>query len=61
MPKLLTGGEEEKRFDLPKEVLQLGKEAESLKPEEAVKKIKELVEKVARMTDAEKEAAVLAA
>jgi integrase len=60
LPKALTGGIEE-RFDLPEEVLKLGKEAESLKPEDLVKKFKALVEKVADMTDAEKEAAVLAA
>jgi len=41
--------------------LDLGKEAESLKPEEVVKKLKALVEKVADMTDDQKEAAVLAA
>jgi hypothetical protein len=60
LPKALTGGIEE-RFDLPQAVLDLGKEAESLKPEEVVKKFKALVEKIADMTDAEKEAAVLAA
>jgi integrase len=60
LPKALTGGIEE-RFDLPEEVLKLGKEAESLEPEEVVKKFKALVETVARMTKAQKEAAVLAA
>ena len=60
LPKALTGGIEE-RFDLPEEVLKLGKDAESLKPEDLVKKFKALVKKVADMTDAEKEAAVLAA
>lgn len=60
LPKLLTGGEEE-CFDLPREVLELGKEVELLSPEEVVKKFKALVEKVADMTDAEKEAVVLAA
>lgn len=60
LPKALTGGIEE-RFDLPQAVLELGKEAETLKPEEVVKKLKALVEKVANMTDKEKEAAVLAA
>lgn len=60
LPKLLTGGVEE-RFDLPQAVLELGKEAESLKPEELAKKFAALVEKVAAMTDEQKEAAVLAA
>jgi integrase len=60
MPKMITGGIEE-RFDLPQAVLKLGKETESLSPEEVVKKFKALVETVARMTDAEKAAAVLAA
>ena len=60
LPKALTGGIEE-RFDLPQAVLELGKEAEALKPEELAKKFKALVEKVANMTDAEKEMAVLAA
>lgn len=61
LPKLLTGGEEKESLDLPKEVLKLGKEAESLKPEKVVKKLKALAKKVARMTKAQKEAAVLAA
>ena len=60
LPKALTGGIEE-RFDLPQALLELGKEAESLPPEEVVKKLKALVEKVADMTDAEKEGAALAA
>lgn len=60
LPKALTGGIEE-RFDLPQAVLELGKEAESLSPEEVVEKFKTIVETVSRMTDAEKEAAVLAA
>ena len=60
LPKALTGGIEE-RFDLPEEVLKLGKETESLEPEEVVKKFKVLVETVARMTDEEKAAAVIAA
>jgi hypothetical protein len=60
MPKMLTGKTGE-QLDLPKEVLKLGKEAESLKPEEAVKKLKALAKKVARMTKAQKAAAVLAA
>jgi integrase len=60
LPKALTGGIEE-RFDLPRAVLELGEEMESLEPEELAKKFKELVEKVADMTDDQKEAAVLAA
>jgi integrase len=60
LPKALTGGIEE-RFDLPQAVLDLGKETESLEPEEVVKKFKALVETVARMTDEEKAAAVIAA
>jgi integrase len=61
MPKMLTGGEEKESLDLPKAVLKLGKEAESLKPEEIVKKLKALAKKVARMTKAQKAAAALAA
>ncbi|QHI70111.1 tyrosine-type recombinase/integrase [Tichowtungia aerotolerans] len=60
LPKALTGGIEE-RFDLPQAVLGIGEEMESLTPEELTKKFKALVAKVADMTDAEKEAAVLAA
>lgn len=60
LPKTLTGGIE-KRFDLPQAVLDLGEETDSLTPEEVVKKFKAIVETVARMTDEEKEAAVLAA
>ena len=60
LPKALTGGIEE-RFDLPQAVLDLGKEAESLEPEEVVKKFKALVETVSRMTKAQKAAAVIAA
>jgi integrase len=61
LPKLLTGGEEEESLDLPEEILKLDKEAKSLKPEEVVKKLKALAKKVARMTKAQKAAAVLAA
>ena len=60
LPKALTGGIEE-RFDLPQAVLELGEEMESLEPQKVVKKLKALVKKVADMTDAEKDAAVLAA
>jgi integrase len=60
MPRMLTGKTGE-QLDLPKEVLKLGKEAESLKPEDVVKKFKVLVEAVARMTKAEKEASIIAA
>jgi integrase len=60
MPSTLTGKTEE-NLDLPKEVLKLGKEAESLKPEETVKKFKALAKKVARMTKKQRAAAVLAA
>jgi hypothetical protein len=60
MPKMITGGIEE-RFDLPQAVLKLGKETESLSPEEVVKKLKALAKKVARMTKAQKAAAALAA
>jgi hypothetical protein len=61
LPKLLTGGEEEESLDLPEEILKLDKEAKSLKPEEVVKKLKALAKKVARMTKAQKAAAVIAA
>jgi integrase len=60
MPKMLTGGTEE-RFDLPEEVLELGKMAKALKPEELVEKVESLAREVARMTKAERAAAVLAA
>jgi len=60
LPKALTGGIEE-RFNLPQAVLELGKEAELLKPEELVKKFEALVKNVARMTKVQKDAAVLAA
>jgi hypothetical protein len=60
MPKMLTGGTEE-RFDLPEEVLELGKMAKALKPEELVEKVESLARVVARMTKAERAAAVLAA
>ena len=61
LPKLLTGGEEEKGLDLPKEVLELGKVAKALKPEELVEKVEALAKAVALMTKEQKEAAVLAA
>jgi hypothetical protein len=60
MPKMLTGGTEE-RLDLPEEVMGLGKVARSLKPEELVDKVEALAATVARMTKAQKAAAVLAA
>jgi len=47
LPKLLTGGEEEERFDLSKEVLQLGKVARSIKPEELIEKVEALAKAVA--------------
>ncbi|MDK2963608.1 MAG: hypothetical protein PWQ29_1002 [Verrucomicrobiota bacterium] len=61
LPKLLTGGEEEESLDLPKEVLELGKVARSLQPEELVEKAEALAKAVARMTKAQRDAAVLAA
>jgi len=61
LPKLLTGGEEEECLDLPKEVVELGKVAKALKPEELVEKVEALAKAVARMTKAQKAAAVLAA
>jgi integrase len=60
LPKALTGGTEE-RLDLPKEVLELGKVAHSLKPEELVEKAEALAKAVARMTKEQRAAAVLAA
>jgi len=60
MPLMLTGGTEE-RLDLPKEVLELGKVARSLKPEELVEKAEALAKAVARMTKEQRAAAVLAA
>jgi hypothetical protein len=60
MPHMLTGGTEE-RLNLPKEVLELGTVARSLKPEELVEKVESLAKVVARMTKAERAAAVLAA
>jgi integrase len=61
MPKMLTGGGTEERLDLPKEVLELGKVARSLKPEELVEKAEALAKAVARMTKEQRAAAVLAA
>jgi len=46
LPKALTGGAEE-RFDLPKEVLQLGEEVDSLKHEELAARVKALAKAVA--------------
>ena len=60
MPHMLTGGTEE-RLDLPKEVLELGKVARSLKPEELVERAEALAKAVARMTKEQRAAAVLAA
>jgi integrase len=60
MPHMLTGGTEE-RLDLPEEVMELGKVARSLKPEELVDKVEALAATVARMTKAQKAAAVIAA
>ena len=60
MPLMLTGGTDE-RLDLPKEVLELGKVARSLKPEELVEKAEALAKAVARMTKEQRAAAVLAA
>lgn len=61
MPKMLTGGEDRETLDLPKEVLELGNVARTIKPEELVEKVEALAKAVARMTDAEKKSAVLAA
>jgi hypothetical protein len=61
MPKMLTGGGTEEQLDLPKEVLELGKVAKALKPEELVEMVEALAREVARMTKAERAAAVLAA
>ncbi len=47
LPKLLTGAVEEERFDLSKEVLQLGKVARSIKPEELIEKVEALAKAVA--------------
>jgi hypothetical protein len=60
MPLMLTGGTEE-RLDLPQEVLELGKVARSLKPEELVERNEVLAKAVARMTKEQRAAAVLAA
>jgi integrase len=60
MPKMLTGGTEV-RLDLPKEVLELGKAARSLTHEELIEKNEALAKAVARMTEAQKAAAVIAA
>ncbi len=60
LPIALTGGAEE-RLDLPKEVLELGEVVRSLKHEELIEKVEDLVTAVARMTKSQKEAAVLAA
>jgi integrase len=60
LPHTLTGGTEE-RFDLPKEVLELGKVVRSLTHEGLVEKVEALTAAVARMTKAQKAAAVLAA
>jgi len=46
LPQALTGGAEE-RFDLPKEVLQLGEEADSLKYEELAERVKALAKAIA--------------
>ena len=61
LPKLLTGGEEEESLDLPEEILKLDKEAKSLKSEELVDKAEALSAAAARMTKAQKAAAVIAA
>jgi hypothetical protein len=61
LPKLLTGAEEAERLDLPGEILELGKVARLLKPEELVEKAEALAKAVVRMTKAQKDAAVLAA
>ena len=46
LPQALTGGSEE-RFDLDKEVLQLGEEADSLRHEELAERVKALAKAVA--------------
>ena len=60
MPHMLTGKTGE-QLDLPEEVMGLGKVARSLKPEELVDKVEALAATVARMTKAQKAAAVIAA
>ena len=47
LPKMLTGGEEEPRIDLPKAVQQLAAEARELDSEMLVKKIEALAEFIA--------------
>jgi integrase len=61
MPKMLTGGGTEEQLDLPKEVLELGKVANALKPEELVEMVEALAKAVARMTKEQRAAAVIAA
>lgn len=61
MPHMLTGGTEEERLDLSKEVLELGKVARSLTHEELIEKNEALAKAVARMTKEQRAAAVLAA
>jgi len=46
LPQALTGGAEE-RFDLEKEMLQLGEEVDSLKHEELAERVKALAKAVA--------------
>ena len=60
MPRMLTGKTGE-QLDLPEEMMELGKVARALKPEELVDKVEALAATVARMTKVQKAAAVIAA